>query len=99
MKKQPVVINHDEGEVYVLKKSVHLSPSQYEVLRALVGAKGKIITRETLLETVYGKKSSVKNEIDLRAVDQTICRLRGLLGVASKCLRTVSKRGYRWDAK
>ena len=92
----PVVINHDEGEILVNGSPVHFTPSQYKILRAIVNAGGKIVTRSKLMAEVYGRNAI---EHDVRTVDQSVCRTRQLLRSASKHLVTVSNRGYRWSVR
>lgn len=95
--KSPVVVKHDEGEVLVYGEPVHFSPSQYAVVRALVSAKGKIVSREVLMREVYGNDE--QDEHDVRVVDQVVHHVRELLGKASECLVTVTDRGYKWKVQ
>jgi len=93
----PVVVKHDEGEVLVDGVPRHFPPKQYEILRTLVDAGGKIVTREFLLKKMYGKSGE---ETDSRSVDQQICRMRRVLGKkVAVYLKTVGGRGYKWTVK
>ncbi len=83
-------------ERYVTKvngQSVSLSSKEFEFLKCLIGAKGRVLTRDQLLERVWGYDSSL--EIDTRTVDQHIARLREKLGDEAKRVITVKNVGYR----
>ena len=83
-------------ERYVTKvkgASISLSSKEYEFLKCLISAKGKVLSRDQLLERVWGYDSSL--EIDTRTVDQHIARLREKLGSEAKRVVTVKNVGYR----
>lgn len=90
----PVTIDHDRGEVLVFGKPAQVAPSQYKVLRALIDADGKILSRATLLKVIYNGESD--SHQDSRSVDQCVHRIRDTIGKASVHLKTVCNRGYRW---
>jgi len=83
--------------VSVKGKAVALSSKEFEFLRALVGAEGRALTRDHLLEKVWGHDPSL--EIDTRTIDQHIARLRDKLGAESKRIVTVKNVGYRFETK
>lgn len=68
-----------------------LAPKEYELLRCLLENKGKVLTREQLLDKVWG--------IDYfgtdRVVDNHIKKLRHALGSAGRQIRTVITKGYQ----
>lgn len=83
-------------ERYVVKvkdQAVALSSKEFEFLKCLVVAKGKVLTRDQLLEKVWGYDGSM--EIDTRTIDQHIARLREKLGSESGRIVTVKNVGYR----
>jgi DNA-binding response OmpR family regulator len=81
--------------VQIKGKPVALSSKEFEFLKILVLAKGKALTRDQLLEQVWGHDPSL--EIDTRTIDQHIARLRDKLGSESKRVITVKNVGYRFD--
>jgi two-component system alkaline phosphatase synthesis response regulator PhoP len=81
--------------VSVKGKPVALSSKEFEFLKILVEANGKALTRDQLLEQVWGHDPSF--EIDTRTIDQHIARLRDKLGVEAKRVITVKNVGYRFD--
>jgi two-component system alkaline phosphatase synthesis response regulator PhoP len=83
-------------ERYVVKVKgdpVQLSSKEFEFLKCLLGAKGRVLTRDQLLERVWGYDDGM--QIDTRTVDQHIARLREKLGVESPRIVTVKNVGYR----
>jgi two-component system, OmpR family, alkaline phosphatase synthesis response regulator PhoP len=81
--------------VAVKGKPVNLSSKEFEFLKVLIQANGKALTRDQLLEKVWGHDPSF--EIDTRTVDQHIARLRDKLGPEAKRVVTVKNVGYRFD--
>jgi len=83
-------------ERYVTKvkgKPVTLSPKEFEFLKCLLKADGRALSRDELLEKVWGYDRSM--EIDTNTVDQHIARLRGKLGPEADRIVTVKNVGYR----
>jgi len=78
-------------------KPVGLSSKEFEFLKILIQAKGKALTRDQLLEQVWGHDPSL--EIDTRTIDQHIARLRDKLGPEAKRVITVKNVGYRFDTE
>jgi DNA-binding response OmpR family regulator len=83
--------------VTVKGKPVALSSKEFEFLKILIQANGKALTRDQLLEQVWGHDPSF--EIDTRTIDQHIARLRDKLGPESKRVITVKNVGYRFDTE
>ena len=65
-------INLDKFEVRVRNKPVELTLREFEVLRYLANQPGQVVTREALLEKVWGYEYYG----DIRTVDVTIRRIR-----------------------
>jgi DNA-binding response OmpR family regulator len=83
----------DKYETRVSGKDVALSPKEFEFLKCLFQADGKALTRDQIMEKVWGYDRSL--EIDTNTVDQHIARLRGKLGNEASRLLTVKNVGYR----
>jgi two-component system alkaline phosphatase synthesis response regulator PhoP len=75
-------------------KPVSLSSKEFEFLKILIQAHGKALTRDQLLERVWGYDRSM--DIDTRTVDQHIARLRDKLGSEARRVITVKNVGYRF---
>ena len=79
--------------VLVKGKPVELTSKEFELLRTLVEAKGRVLTRDALLEKVWGYERSV--EIETRTVDLHISQLRKKLKMTADRIITVKNAGYR----
>ncbi|MBP3312973.1 MAG: helix-turn-helix domain-containing protein, partial [Butyricicoccus sp.] len=66
---------------------------EQRLLRTLVGARGKIVRRETLLDRVW---TDGMEYVDENALSVTVRRLRQKLGKAY--IQTVYGVGYRWGS-
>jgi two-component system phosphate regulon response regulator PhoB len=79
------------------EREVHLSPTEFRLLRYFLENPGRVFSRAQLLDRVWGSDL----EIELRTVDATIRRLRRALnGIGeSDLLRTVRAEGYALDLK
>lgn len=71
---------------------LRLTAKEFELFRALVEASGRVLTRERLLDRVWGHDT----EVDLRSVDAHVRRLRAKLGAGRAHLETVVGLGYRF---
>jgi DNA-binding response OmpR family regulator len=74
-----------------------LTPKEFDLLRALVEARGRVLTREFLLERVWGYAAA--SEIESRTVDVHVRRLRVKLRGEGYRIVTVKGAGYRLDAE
>lgn len=74
-------------------EEVNLSPSEYQLLLCLLQNKGRIVTREKLLEKVWDINGSYVNDNTLTV---TMKRLREKLHQPS-CIKTVRSVGYRME--
>jgi two-component system, OmpR family, response regulator RegX3 len=74
-------------------RDVSLTPREFSLLKALVGADGRVLSRERLIEELRGDEPDA--DADTRAVDQNVARLRRKLGAERRLIATVSKLGYR----
>jgi two-component system phosphate regulon response regulator PhoB len=75
---------------------IHLSPSEFRLLRHFMESPRRVFTREGLLETVWSEGS----ELDLRTVDVQIRRIRRALNEGGKpdLIRTVRSAGYALES-
>ena len=73
-------------------KPVELTATEFKLLTLLAQRKGRVQTREQLLQDVW----NYENDIDTRTVDTHIRRLREKLGPAARYLGTVRGVGYRF---
>jgi DNA-binding response OmpR family regulator len=91
---------HDESweiefDAYVVRyrgREIRLTRKEFELFRYMVERAGRVLTRERLLERIWGWDS----EIDARSIDAHIRRLRVKLGEARHHVETVVGLGYRF---
>src|SRR5215831_16618634 len=72
-----------------------LTPKEFDLLRALLEARGRVLSREFLLDKVWGYARA--GEIESRTVDVHVRRLRAKLGAEGERILTVKNVGYRLD--
>jgi DNA-binding response OmpR family regulator len=87
-----LVADFDAIAVAVDEVPVRLTRREFELLRCLVQNKNRVLSRDRLLERVWGYDRSVET----RSVDVHIGRLRGKLGTAGTQIETVVGLGYRF---
>lgn len=80
-------------QVFVNKEEIKLAPKEYELLRFFMENKGKVLSRNTLLDSVWGYDYVGSD----RVVDNHIKKLRKALGTEGKRIKTVITQGYRWE--
>jgi len=88
-----LVVNLDTRIVSVDDRAVNLSGKEYAILELLSRREGTIVTREMLLNHLYGGA----DEPELKIIDVFVCYLRKKLAQAaggSHYIETVWGRGY-----
>ena len=88
-------IDLDRVEVRRAGEVVSLTPSEFRLLVALVQARGRVLSRQALLDSLYGEAQGEALE---RTVDVHIGRLRDKLGEQAggpRYIATVRGLGYR----
>lgn len=75
-------------------KEIAVRPLEFRLLEELVRRKGKVCSRESLLDHVWGMDA----EVEIRTVDVTVKRLRKVLAEhgLGETIRTVRGAGYRY---
>ncbi len=86
-----IVVDLERHEVTAEGKPVELTATEFRLLRTLVERKGRVQTRERLLEDVW----NYAPDIETRTVDTHMRRLREKLGRAGDVIETVRGVGYR----
>ena len=88
-----IVIDNQRHLTSVSGKEVELTSTEYKLLLYLAERPGKLVSRETLLQNVWG----YQNSGDTRTVDTHITRLRGKLGAPGDLIKTVRGFGYKME--
>ena len=84
-----------EFDAYLVRyhgQEIRLTPKEFELFRSLVERAGRVLTRERLLERVWGYES----DVETRSIDAHIRRLRMKLGPARRHIETIVGLGYRF---
>lgn len=84
-----------EFDSYIVRyrgQEVRLTQKEFELFRCLVERSGRVLTRDRLLERIWGWDS----DVDGRSIDAHIRRLRLKLGAARHHVETVVGLGYRF---
>jgi len=76
-------------------REVPLTPKEFDLLHAFLEARGRVLSREFLLDRVWGYARA--SEIESRTVDVHVRRLRQKLGAEGHRILTVKSVGYRFD--
>jgi phosphate regulon transcriptional regulator PhoB len=92
-----LVVDTATHSVMVGGAPLALTPKEFDLLRALMEARGRVLSREFLLDRVWGYAAA--SEIESRTVDVHVRRLRAKLGEAGRRILTVKNVGYRLDAE
>ena len=80
-------------EVSVDGKKLSLTPKEFELLLCFIKNKGTVMTREQLLDEIWGYDFYG----DSRTVDTHVKMLRNNLGEYRELIKTVWGVGYRYD--
>ena len=86
-----ISLDQKRHEVYVKGARIDLTLKEYELLRLLMSNLEVVMTRDQILEKVWGYSF----DGETRTVDVHMRTLRGKLGEAGDCLETVRGVGYR----
>lgn len=87
-----LTLDTERYEVKVKGKEVKLTALEFRLLQYLFENKGRVATRDMLLDRVWGYDS----ELNTRTVDTHIKRLREKLGAANDYIETLRGVGYRF---
>jgi len=90
-----IAIDAAAPHVTVDGAAVSLTRKEFDLLRALAEARGRVLSREYLLDHVWGYTAA--GEIESRTVDVHVRRLRQKLGTEGQRIGTVTGVGYRFE--
>ncbi|MFA5090623.1 MAG: response regulator transcription factor [Candidatus Omnitrophota bacterium] len=90
-----MTIDFSKIAVTVKNKAVELTAKEFELLKTLIRAKGRVLSRDYLLDNIWGFDHAL--EIQTRTVDVHIRTLRKKLKSESRHIVTVKNYGYRFE--
>lgn len=88
-------VDEAKHQVRVNGQLVDLTVKEFDLLCALMKARGRVLNRDQILESVWGYSNAM--DIESRTVDVHIRRLREKIGTESKRIVTIKGVGYRFD--
>lgn len=89
----PVAIDCSSHRVTVGGREIELTSTEYKLLLYLADHAGRVLSRELLLQEVWGYNFVG----DTRTVDTHVTRLRSKLGDAGELIKTVRGFGYKME--
>ena len=92
-----ITLDPERHQVLVDGAEIALTPKEFELLQSLMESAGRVLSREHLLNRVWGYARA--DEIESRTVDVHVRRLRAKLGAARARITTVKTVGYRFEAE
>jgi DNA-binding response OmpR family regulator len=87
-----LAVDFDAVSVRVAGAPVRLTKREFELLRFMVENRNRVLSRDRLLERVWG----FDRQVETRSIDVHIGRLRSKLGRAGSQIETVIGMGYRF---
>jgi DNA-binding response OmpR family regulator len=87
-----LIADFDAVDIAVDGTAIRLTRREFELLRYLIENRNRVLSRDRLLERVWG----YDRVIETRSVDVHVGRLRSKLGAAGKQIETVVGLGYRF---
>jgi len=95
LKIKGINLDLESFSLFVDDIKVDVTKTEFYILKTLIENAGKVFTRETLLDKLWGNEKIVVD----RTIDVHIKKLRDKLGAYSKYLKTVRGIGYTFDVE
>lgn len=90
-----LTVDFETANVWADGKPLTLTPTEYRLMKLFIDNRGKVLTRQTILERLWDANG---NYVDEHALTVNIGRLRGKLEKGgNKYIKTVYGMGYMWD--
>ncbi|MDD4939554.1 MAG: response regulator transcription factor [Candidatus Omnitrophica bacterium] len=90
-----LIVDLSRITVSVKDKPVELTAKEFELLKTLIKARGRVLSRDYLLDTIWGFDHAI--DIQTRTVDVHIRTLRKKLKGESRRIVTVKNYGYKLE--
>ena len=87
------IINNSR-QFFIASQEIYLTKTEFDLMKLLMNNHKQVLSREVLLNKIWGFES----EVDTRAVDMTIQRLRKKLGSYGDCIQSLYGIGYKFEA-
>jgi len=86
-------LNLEAHQIFINNNEITFTALEFRLLKHLIDRRGRVQTRDQLLEEVWGYSA----EVTTRTVDTHIKRLREKLGSTSEYIQTIRGVGYRFS--
>jgi two-component system phosphate regulon response regulator PhoB len=86
-------LNLDAHQIFINNDEIAFTALEFRLLKHLIDRRGRVQTRDQLLEEVWGYSA----EVTTRTVDTHIKRLREKLGSSGDYIQTIRGVGYRFS--
>jgi DNA-binding response OmpR family regulator len=93
---QSIKLDREARKAFVKNKEVPLSAKEFDLLWLLMDRKNRVLTRDDLLQRVWGYESGL--DLTTKVVDVTLSHLRDKIGPAADSIVAVRGFGYRFDS-
>ncbi|HSJ15074.1 MAG TPA: response regulator [Longimicrobiales bacterium] len=90
-----ITVDLNAMRVTVADAELDLTPTEYRLLVTLMERRGRVQTRQQLLETAW----DIHARIETRTVDMHVQRLRSKLGTSADMVETIRGFGYRFRGR
>lgn len=90
-----LTVDFSKIQVTLKGKQLELTSKEFELLKTLIQAKGRVLSRDFLLDNIWGYDRAM--EIETRTVDVHIRTLRKKIKGEAKRIITVKNYGYRFN--
>jgi len=87
-------LDADSLEASVCGRKVQLTLTEFKILQLLYGKRGKVFSRESILDYVWGENKEVFD----RTIDVHIKNLREKIGACGKKIKNIRGVGYKYEA-
>lgn len=91
-----VKLDRSSRKVHIGGKEIPLSAKEFDLLWFLVYRKNRVLTRDFLLQHVWGYDSGI--DLTTKVIDVTLSHLRNKIGPVADKIVAVRGFGYRFDA-
>lgn len=90
---QDLTLDNGSFEVKIGEKKIELTKKEFLLLKELLKAKGKVLTKEYLLKEVWDSPAN----IETRTIDVHVMNLRKKLKKYASRIKTIKNIGYKFD--
>jgi two-component system response regulator SaeR len=91
-----IKLDRESRKVWVGGKEAPLSAKEFDLLWFLIYRKNRVLTRDFLLQHVWGYDAGV--DLTTKVIDVTLSHLRQKIGAPADKIVAVRGFGYRFDA-